>query len=79
MDCPYYERLQYIGDARIQMMISYYNSGDDRQPKNALNLWDNSRQKDKFSQHANSLAIIAGLVDGQKASEIGKLMLSDVT
>ncbi len=49
MDCPYYERLQYIGDARIQMMISYYNSGDDRQPKNALNLWDNSRQKDGYT------------------------------
>ena len=49
MDCPYYERLQYIGDARIQAMISYYNSGDDRQPKNALNLWDNSRQKDGYT------------------------------
>ncbi len=45
MDCPYYERLQYIGDARIQMMISYYNSGDDRLAKNALNLWDQSIQK----------------------------------
>ena len=22
MDCPYYEQLQYIGDARIQAMIS---------------------------------------------------------
>lgn len=49
MDCPYYERLQYIGDARIQMMISYYNSGDDRQPKNALNLWDQSRQADGYT------------------------------
>ena len=49
MDCPYYERLQYIGDARIQMMISYYNSGDDRLPKNALNLWDNSRQTDGYT------------------------------
>lgn len=45
MDCPYYERLQYIGDARIQMMISYYNSGDDRLAKNAVNLWDQSIQK----------------------------------
>ncbi len=49
MDCPYYERLQYIGDARIQMMISYYNSGDDRLAQNALNLWDNSRQKDGYT------------------------------
>jgi alpha-L-rhamnosidase len=49
MDCPYYERLQYIGDTRIQMMISYYNSGDDRLAQNALNLWDTSRQKDGYT------------------------------
>lgn len=49
MDCPYYERLQYIGDARIQMMISYYNSGDDRQAKNGLNLFDYSRQPDGYT------------------------------
>ncbi len=46
MDCPYYERLQYIGDARIQLIVSYYNSGDDRLAKNALNLMDQSRQRD---------------------------------
>src|SRR5690606_28674370 len=28
MDCPYYERLQYVGDTRIQALISLYNSGD---------------------------------------------------
>lgn len=49
MDCPYYERLQYIGDTRIQMMITYYNSGDDRLPKNAINLFDYSRQKDGYT------------------------------
>jgi hypothetical protein len=49
MDCPYYERLQYIGDARIQMMISYYNSGDDRLAKYALSLWNDSRQPDGYT------------------------------
>lgn len=44
MDCPYWEQLQYIGDTRIQAMVSIYNSGDDRLLKNALNLIDNSRQ-----------------------------------
>ena len=43
-DCPYYEQLQYIGDSRIQGLVSLYNSGDDRLLKNALNQMDNSRQ-----------------------------------
>ena len=49
MDCPFYERLQYVGDTRIQMFVSYYNSGDDRLAKNAINLIDQSRQPDGFT------------------------------
>jgi alpha-L-rhamnosidase len=44
MDCPYYEQLQYIGDARIQALISLYNSGDERLLLNAMNEMDNSRR-----------------------------------
>jgi len=44
MDCPYYEQLQYIGDSRIQALISLYNSGDERLLRNAMNAMDNSRR-----------------------------------
>jgi hypothetical protein len=44
MDCPFYEQLQYIGDGRIQALVSLFNAGDDRLVKNMITLADNSRQ-----------------------------------
>ena len=43
MDCPYYEQLQYVGDTRIQALVSLYNSGDDRLMRNAIEQLDKSR------------------------------------
>lgn len=55
-DCPYYEQLQYIGDARIQGLVSLYNSGDDRLLRNALNQMDHSRQPEgiTLSRHPSA-------------------------
>ncbi len=40
---PYYEQMQYIGDTRIEALISLYVSGDDRLMKKAIELFDQSR------------------------------------
>lgn len=50
MDCPYYERLQYLGDTRIQALITLFNSKDDRLVKNFLYLADISRSADGITK-----------------------------
>jgi alpha-L-rhamnosidase len=43
MDTPYYERMQYIGDTRIQALLSYVVSGDDRLARQAIQAFNDSR------------------------------------
>ncbi len=45
-DTPYYEQLQYVGDTRIESLLSVYQSGDDRLMRNAIEQIDASRTPD---------------------------------
>ena len=50
MDCPYYEQLQYVGDTRLQALLSYVTTGDTRLGARAVRLFDWSRQPDGLTQ-----------------------------
>jgi hypothetical protein len=50
MDAPYYEQLQYVGDTRIQALISYAVSGDDRLARQALDAFNDSRSPDGLTR-----------------------------
>ncbi|MGB2633422.1 MAG: alpha-L-rhamnosidase C-terminal domain-containing protein [Candidatus Acidiferrum sp.] len=50
MDTPYWERLQYIGDTRIQALISYAVAGDDRLARQAMEAFNDSRVPDGLTQ-----------------------------
>jgi alpha-L-rhamnosidase len=50
MDTPYYEQLQYVGDTRIQALISYAVAGDDRLARQALKAFDHSRIPDGITR-----------------------------
>jgi alpha-L-rhamnosidase len=50
MDTPYWERLQYVGDTRIQALISYTVAGDDRLARQAIQAFNDSRIPDGITQ-----------------------------
>lgn len=50
MDCPYYEQLQYFGDARIQALVSLYMAGETRLVRQLLDMGDWSRRSDGVIQ-----------------------------
>lgn len=50
MDTAFWEQLQYVGDTRIQALISYAVSGDDRLARQALQAFDESRIPEGITQ-----------------------------
>jgi len=50
MDTPYWERMQYIGDTRIQALISYAVAGDDRLARQAIQAFNDSRTPDGITR-----------------------------
>ena len=47
---PYFEQLQYIGDTRIEALVSLYVSGDDRLMRKALRQFNDSRLPNGLTQ-----------------------------
>jgi len=50
MDTPYWERLPYVGDTRIQALISYAVAGDDRLARQAIDAYNFSRLTEGLTQ-----------------------------
>ena len=48
MDCPYYEQMMYVGDARLQLLTSCVISSESRLHKRAMELLDWSRHVADF-------------------------------
>jgi len=48
LDCPYYEQMMYVGDSRVQMLVAYIMSADDRLTRRGIELFDGSRWKTGF-------------------------------
>jgi hypothetical protein len=75
---------QYVGNDSFAAL--YGNIADQLSQTIKRKYWDSSRKlfadtpdKDQFSQHANSMAILAGLAEGRQAHEIANTMLSDTS
>lgn len=50
MDCPYFEQLMYAGDTRLECLVTYIISRDDRLPRKALHTFDISRLPEGLTQ-----------------------------
>lgn len=49
-DCAYYEEMMYAGDTRLECLVTYILTRDDRLPRKALTLYDVSRLPNGMTQ-----------------------------
>ncbi|MDB5327276.1 MAG: alpha-L-rhamnosidase [Phycisphaerales bacterium] len=49
VDCPHYEQLMYVGDTRLESLVTYAFSNDDRLPRKSIRLFDQSRTPDGWT------------------------------
>ena len=50
MDCPYYEQMMYVGDTRLEALVTYAVTRDDGLPRKALRMFDASRLTNGLTQ-----------------------------
>lgn len=43
MDCPYWEQLMYIGDTRLESLVTYVTTSDSALPEKAIRMFDAAR------------------------------------
>ncbi|MHB9033005.1 MAG: alpha-L-rhamnosidase-related protein [Anaerolineae bacterium] len=50
MDCPFYEQLMYVGDGRLEVLVTYLTNAECRLPSKAVQLFDWSRAADGLTK-----------------------------
>jgi hypothetical protein len=49
-DCPHYEQLMYVGDTRLEALVTYCLTRDDRLPRKAIAMFEASRMTNNLTQ-----------------------------
>ena len=52
MDCPYYEQLMYVGDTRLEALVTHVLTADARLPWKAVHVFEVSRRLSGFTRSA---------------------------